>query len=153
VLSEHDRSEYEQLDPMHQQVSNDYGKTPKHVLVDSAYTTKESVTQVEGCGSKVVSTIARAEQLEKHGKDQHSRQKGDTDEYAEFRRRISEEEYQKMYKKRPSIAEFPNAVCRNRGLQQFLVRGIEKATAVVLLHALAFNFTRMLNLKLIGLSI
>jgi transposase len=153
VAVTNDGSDREQLDPMHQQVIKDYGKTPGHVLVDSAYTTKESVTQVERRGTKVVSTIARSEQLEKHGKDPHSRQKGDTDEYAAFRQRMSEEEYQKMYKMRPSIAEFPNAVCRNRGLQQFLVRGIEKATAVVLLHALAFNFTRMMHLKLIGLAI
>lgn len=141
-----------QLDPMHQQVINAYGKTPEHVLVDSAYTTKESVTQVEGRGTKVVSTIARTEQLEKHGKNPHERQKGDSDEYAAFRERMAKEKYQTMYKMRPSIAEYPNAVCRNRGLQQFLVRGIEKAKATALLHALAFNFTRMLNLKLIGLT-
>ena len=142
-----------QLDPMHQQIISNYDKTPEHVLVDSAYTTKESVTQVEGRGTKVVSTIARSEQLEKHGKNPHERQKGDSDEYAGFRQRMGTAEYQEMYKMRPSIAEFPNAVCRNRGLQRFLVRGIEKATAVALLHALAFNFTRMLNLKLIELAI
>lgn len=142
-----------QLDPMHQKVTSNYGKTPEHVLVDSAYTTKESVTQVEGRGTKVVSTIARSEQLEKHGKNPHERQKGDSDEYAAFRERMGTEEYQIMYKTRPSIAEFPNAVCRNRGLQRFLVRGIEKATAVALLHALAFNFTRMLNLNLLELAI
>ena len=51
-----------------------------------------------------------------------------------------------MYKQRPSVAESPNAVCRNRGLQQFNVRGIVKAKAVMLLHALAYNLTRMKNL-------
>lgn len=136
-----------QLDPMHEKITSDYGKTPGHVLVDSAYTTKEGVTVVEGRGTKIVSTIARSEQLEKHGKNPHERQKGDSDEYAAFRQRMGTQEYQAMFKTRPSIAEFPNAVCRNRGLQQFLVRGIEKATAVALLHALAFNFTRMLNLN------
>jgi transposase len=136
-----------QLDPMHKKVVSNFGKTPKRALVDSAYTTKESVTQVESRGTKVVSTIARTEQLEKHGKNPHERQKGDSDEYAAFRERMGTEEYQELYKKRPSIAEFPNAVCRNRGLQRFLVRGIEKAKAVALMHALAFNFTRMLNLN------
>ncbi len=60
---------------------------------------------------------------------------------------MKDEGYQVMYKQRPSIAEFPNAVCRNRGLLQFNVRGLVKAKAVVLLHVLAYNLTRMMNLQ------
>jgi hypothetical protein len=48
---------------------------------------------------------------------------------------------------RPSVAEFPNADCRNRGLTQFRVRGIVKAKAQTLWHVLSYNFTRMLNLN------
>lgn len=139
-----------QLAPMQQEVIENYDQTPEHILVDSAYATKEGVTEVEKAGSKVVSTVPRTEQLAKHGKNSHERQKGDTDEYANFRSRMQEEEYQKMYKRRPSIAEYPNAVCRNRGLQQFNVRGMVKAKAVVLLHALAYNLTRMLKLGIIA---
>lgn len=135
-----------ELDPMHQKVTSDYGKTPEKVLVDSAYATKEGVTSVESRGTKVVSTVPRSEQLEKHGKDPHSRQKGDSDEYAAFRKRMAEDEYKELYKLRPSVAEFPNADCRNRNLRQFRVRGLAKVKAVALWHALAFNFTRMLNL-------
>ncbi len=136
-----------ELDPMHQKVTSDYGKTPQKVLVDSAYATKEGVTSVESRGTKVVSTVPRSEQLEKHGKDPHSRQKGDSDEYAAFRKRMAEDEYKELYKLRPSVAEFPNADCRNRNLRQFRVRGLVKVKAVALWHALAFNFTRMLNLE------
>lgn len=135
-----------ELAPMQKEVIKNYGKTPEHVLVDSAYATKEGVTAVEENGSKVVSTVPRTEQLAKHGKDAHERQKGDTDQYANFRARMKDANYKKMYKLRPSIAEYPNAVCRNRGLQQFNVRGMVKAKAVVLLHVLAYNLTRMLNL-------
>jgi transposase/IS5 family transposase len=132
-----------ELVPIHEKIVATYGETPKHVLVDSAYATKDGVTAVEKAGTKVVSTVPRVEQLAKHGKDAHERQKGDTDEYANFRARMLEEEYQTMYKRRPSLAEFPNAVCRNRGLQQFNVRGIVKVTAVILFHVIAFNLTRM----------
>jgi transposase len=135
-----------ELATMHGKVRSDYGKTPKKVLVDSAYATKEGVTSVESAGTEVVSTIPRSEQLEKHGKDPHSRQKDDTDEYAHFRARMAKAEYQELYKLRPSIAEFPNADCRNRNLRQFRVRGLVKAKSVALWHALAFNFTRMVNL-------
>jgi transposase len=135
-----------QMVPMLDEVTARYEKTPDRILVDSAFATKDSVTEAERGGTKVISTVPRAEQLRKHGKDPHARQKGDTDEYAAFRARMGEPEQQELYKKRPSIAEFPNADCRNRGLHQFRVRGLVKVKAVVLWHVLAFNFTRMINL-------
>jgi len=135
-----------ELPPMLEKVRSDYCRTPQKALVDSAYATKEGVKAVEAVGTEVVSTVPRSEQLDKHGKDPHARQKGDSDEYANFRARMAEDEYRDLYKLRPSIAEFPNADCRNRNLRQFRVRGLVKVKAVALWHALAFNFTRMLNL-------
>ena len=44
-----------------------------------------------------------------------------------------------IYKERAATAECVNAQCRNRGLLRFLVRGLEKAKAVGLWHALAHN--------------
>ena len=44
-----------------------------------------------------------------------------------------------VYKQRAATAECANAQCRNRGLLRFLVRGLEKAKAVGLWHALAHN--------------
>jgi transposase len=140
-----------EMPAMHEKVQSDYGKTPEKILVDSAYAAaRESVTTVEAAGTEVVSTVPRSEQLEKHGKDPHARQKGDTDEYANFRERMAKEESKDLSKTRPSVAEFPNADCRNRNLRQFTVRGLEKVKAVALWHALAFNFMRMLNLGALG---
>ena len=136
-----------ELPPMLDKVREQYGKTPKQALVDSAYATQESVTAAETSGTKVVSTVPRAEVLEQHGKDPHARQRRDTDEYAVFRARMAEPDYQKLYKTRPSIAEFPNADCRNRNLRQFRVRGLVKVKAVALWHALAFNFLRLIRLE------
>jgi hypothetical protein len=51
------------------------------------------------------------------------------------------------YQERASIAEYPNADCRNRGLTQFRVRGLVKAKAQALWHALAFNWKRMPTLR------
>jgi transposase len=136
-----------ELPPMLDKIRARYGKTPGQALVDSAYATQESVTTAETTGTKVVSTVPRAEQLIQHGKDPHSRQRRDTEAYVTFRTRMAEPEYQQLYKSRPSIAEFPNADCRNRNLRQFRVRGLVKAKAVALWHALAFNFLRMMNLE------
>jgi hypothetical protein len=140
-----------ELPPMLDRIREQYGKTPSQALVDSAYATQESVTMAEAAGTKVVSTVPRAEQLERHGKDPHARQRRDTDEYATFRARMADPDYQKLYKSRPSIAEFPNADCRNRNLRQFRVRGLVKVKAVALWHALAFNFLRMIDLEALGI--
>lgn len=138
-----------ELPPMLDKIHEQYGKTPCQALVDSAYATQESVTTAEAGGTKVVSTIPRSEQLERHGKDPHQRQRRDTDEYARFRARMADPGYQRLYKSRPSIAEFPNADCRNRNLRQFRVRGLVKVKAVALWHALAFNFLRLIDLKVL----
>lgn len=141
-----------QMVPMREKVITSYGKKPEHMLVDASYVTKEAVTSVERDGTKVVGAIPRLEELAKKGKDPYQRQRNDTEQYVKFRQRMSEPEYQEMYKLRPSIAEFPNAVCRNRGLQRFLVRGVQKTKAVALLHALAFNLTRMLKLNFFSMA-
>ncbi len=137
------------MGPMQEKLGEAYGRTPGTVLVDSAYATKDDVTRVELNNTEVVSTVPRSEQLENHGKDPHAPQRGDTAEYAAFRQRMSQQEYKDLYKQRPSVAEFPNADCRNRNLHQFNVRGLVKVKAVALWHALAFNFTRMIRLEAI----
>jgi transposase len=136
-----------ELPPMLDKIRTQYGKTPGQALVDSAYATQESVTAAEIAGTKVISTVPRADQLERHGKDPHTRQRRDTDEYAVFRARMADPEYQTLYKSRPSVAEFPNADCRNRNLRQFRVRGEVKVKAVALWHALAFNLLRFVRLE------
>jgi transposase len=135
-----------QLPPMLDQIEERYDRLPEYMQVDSAYATKNSVTDAESRGVQVISTVPRADQLKRHGKDPHHRQRGDSDEYERFRARMAEPKYVERYKQRPSIAEFPNADCRNRGLGQFRVCGVAKVKAVALWHALAFNFMRMINL-------
>jgi transposase len=140
-----------ELPPMLDKVREHYGKTPAKALVDSAYATQDSVTFAEAGGTKVVSTIPRADQLLEHGKDPHAPQRRDTPQYTLFRARMAEPEYQQLYKSRPSIAEFPNADCRNRNLRQFRVRGLVKVKAVALWHALAFNLLRLIHLEVLAI--
>jgi transposase len=135
-----------ELPPMVEQLETRYGHVPKKTVTDSAYSTKSSVTQTTQRGVIPVSSIPRADQLKKHGKDPYQRQKGDTDEYEAFRQRMIEPENIELCKLRPSVAEFANADYRNRGLQQFNVRGLAKVQVVALWHAICFNFRRQLNL-------
>lgn len=135
-----------QMEPMHQQVVQNYEKAPDHYLVDRPFATHADVSQLEQAGSQVVAPIFDEKGIRKRGKDPFARQRRDTNETFKFRQRMATEEAKELYKSRPSIAEFPNAECRNRGLQQFRVRGLVKAKAQVLWHALTFNLMRMLNL-------
>ena len=79
----------------------------------------------------------------------HARQPSDSEEMFAFRRRMATGEAKELYKQRSAIAEFPNAECRNRGLHQFRVRGLEKVRTVSLWYAMTFNFMRMLDLNVL----
>ena len=53
----------------------------------------------------------------------------------------------RIYKERASTIECVNALARNRGLQQFRVRGLKRVRPVVLMFALAHNLAREASLK------
>lgn len=138
-----------QMAPMHKEVCQRYGKVPEHYTVDGGFATNDDITSVEQAGSQVAAPMTHADRITKRGGDPHARRAGDSDEMAAFRERMRTDEAQAVLKQRPSIAEFPNAECRNRGLHQFRVRGQEKTRTVSLWYAITFNFMRMLHLGLI----
>lgn len=140
-----------ELLPMLGQLRDHYDRVSSQVLVDSAYVNQKSVQEAFVGGTNVISTVPRASQLERSGKDPHARQPKDSDEYAVFRACMADPESQQLYKTRPSIAEFPNADCRNRNLKQFRVRGLIKVKAVALWHAITFNFLRLKALGAFGI--
>jgi len=135
-----------QMEPMHGRLVNQYEKHPQKYLVDGAFPTIADVTAVERQGTKVYGPLSREKKQLEAGKDPYARKSRDTDEMASFRARMANDEAKELYKQRPSIAEFPNADCRNRGLHQFRVRGRRKVKAQTMWHVLAFNLLRMINL-------
>ena len=134
------------MKPMRDRLVSDYGVKPREYLVDGPYATIDDVTALETDGTKVYAPVPHEQKLLEKGEDPYRRRKRDTDAMAGFRHRMSTAEGKAKYKQRPSIAEFPNADCRNRNLKQFSVRGIVKATSQVLWHVLAFNLMRFRNL-------
>jgi transposase len=139
-----------QMSRMHEQICQRYQKTPDEYLVDGGFIQHDGVTTVERRGTRVYGPVHGEAMMRKKGHDPFARQEKDTDESFAFRQRMATDEAKQKYKKRPSIAEFPNAVCRNQGLRQFRVRGLKKARAVALWHALTFNFMRMHSLGYLG---
>lgn len=138
-----------QMAPMHAGICERYGKVPDHYTVDGGFATKEDITQVEQRGSQVAAPITHTDRIEHRGGDPHARRAKDNDAMAAFRERMRTDEAKAVLRRRPSIAEFPNAECRNRGLHQFRVRGRAKVRTATLWYAITFNFMRMLNLGLI----
>ena len=131
---------------MHAVFSQRHGQTPGRYLVDGGFATIEDITQVEQAGTQVFAPQLYAERIVQRGGDPHARRARDTDEMAAFRQRMASDEAKELYKQRPSIAEFPNAQCRNYGLQQFRVRGLKKVRATSLWYVIVFNFQRLLTL-------
>ena len=135
-----------QMAPMHEEVCQRYGKVPDDYTVDGGFATNDDITAVEQAGSRVAAPMTHEDRIRKRGGDPHARRAGDSNAMAAFRERMKTDEAKAVLKQRPSIAEFPNAECRNRGLHQFRVRGQTKVRTVTLWYAITFNFMRMLHL-------
>ena len=136
-----------QMKPMADQIQKRYGKRPDEYLADGGFVNLEDITVLERAGMTTYLPIMEQEQKRAKGIDPFAPIKGDSEEVKNWRSRMGTEVAQTIYKQRTATAEFPNAGCRNRGLNQFRVRGLLKAKAVSLLHALAHNFQRMLALS------
>jgi transposase len=135
-----------QMAPVHQEVCERYGTVPHNYTVDGGFATIEDITAVEQRGSRVAAPMTHEDRIRRRGGDPHARRARDTHEMCAFRQRMTTDEAKSVLRQRPSVAEFPNAECRNRGLQQFRVRGLAKVNAVSLWYAITFNFMRMRNL-------
>jgi len=80
-------------------------------------------------------------------RDSHQPLPGDSVTIAAWRQRMGTPEAKQIYKERAATAECVNAISRNRGLRQFLVRGLKKVGAVALWFAIAHNLMRAVALR------
>lgn len=134
------------LQPMYDDVCDRYDVIPSKYLADGGFSSKDGVTYVESWETFFYGPLYREKQQLEEGKDPYKARKGEDKLYTKFRERMGTEEAKEIYKLRAAAAEFPNAVCRNHGLGQFSVRGLVKAKAQTLWHALAYNLQRFNNL-------
>lgn len=134
------------MTPMVEQLETHYGRRPQELLADGGFATLDDITAVETGGTAVFAPVKEEEKKRAKGEDPFAPRPGDSPQAANWRTRMGTAAAQAIYQLRPSLAEFPNAVFRNHGLRQFLVRGLEKVKAVALWHALAFNLTRIQTL-------
>ena len=135
-----------QLAPMVEQHVQRYQQPPQEVLVDGGFAKKDDIDQVsppQG-GTTVYAPVMKSKDPDR---DAHTPRPDDSPAVAEWRQRMATEAAKQIYRERAATAECVNAIARNRGLQRFLVRGLEKVKAVVLWYVLAHNLMRMVALR------
>lgn len=134
------------MQPMYDDVCARYDVVPDDYLVDGGFGKKDDITHVEEKGTQVYAPLYAEDKQLAAGEDPYAPRPKESSQMTAHRQRMGTPEAKEKYKRRAAIAEFPNADCRNRGLTQFRVRGLAKAKAQTLWHALAYNFMRMRNL-------
>jgi len=134
------------MQPMYDDVCERYDVVPDDYLVDGGFVKKDDITHVEQKGTQVYAPLYAEKKQLAAGEDPYAVRPEESPQMTAHRQRMGTTEAKEKYKRRAAIAEFPNADCRNRGLTQFRVRGLAKAKAQTLWHALAYNFMRMRNL-------
>jgi transposase len=139
-------SDMGQMSPMIDQHKDRYGRPPQEMLGDGGFASRDDIDSATRA-EPPTTIYAPVQKSRKEGKNCFDRQPGDTDAVAHWRQRMSTPEAQAIYKERAATAECVNALARNRGMQQFLVRGLRKIRAVVLWFALAHNLVRAAFLR------
>ena len=132
-----------QMAPMVAKIVKDFGQAPAEMLIDGGFTTLDDIEQVHAQHqTKVFGPIKDEEKKKANGIDPFQPRPRDGAGVAAWRQRMGTEEAQTIYKLRAQTAEWANAGMRNRGLQQFRVRGLRNVLAVTLCYALAHNLLR-----------
>ncbi len=132
-----------QLQPMVEQLQRRYGDGPAEVLADGGYVALRDIRALAGVGCQV---YAPPKAPRGQGRAWDWRRRNDEATTA-WRTRMATAAAQTIYKERAATSECVNALARNRGLQQFAVRGLRKVQAVLLWFALAHNLLRAVALR------
>jgi transposase len=139
-------SDQGQMPPMVQQHQQRYGKAPEEILVDGGFAKKEDIEMV-ACPEVGTTVYTPVQKPKKHNRDPHQPRSGDSATIGQWRQRMGTPEAKEIYKQRASTAECVNAISRNRGLRQFVVRGLAKMRTVILWYAIAHNLMRAVTLR------
>lgn len=136
-------SDQGKLVPMLEQLKERYGVIPPESLVDGGFAGLQDIEKASEMGTDVYAPVAKPKDKTR---DRYVPLPTDSPVIAKWRERMGTPEAKEIYKQRASTVECVNALARNRGLQRFLVRGLEKARAVLLWFAIAHNLMRTLSL-------
>jgi len=139
-------ADHGQWEPMVEQHQQRYAEKPRESLIDGGFVNKAAIEKLsppQG-GTTVYAPVMKSKDP---SRDPHTPRDDDSPTVAEWRRRMATDEAKAIYRQRAATAECVNALARNRGLQRFLVRGLQKVKAVALWYVLAHNLMRAVALR------
>ena len=137
-------SDMNQMLPMHEQHQDRYARVPDEWLADGGFAKHGHIEQLQARATKVFAPVVAPKDKQR---DRYAPLPGDSQALSQWRERMGTDAAKLIYKERAASIECTNAHLRNRGLQRFNVRGLIKARAVLLWHALAHNLKRMMTLN------
>lgn len=137
------------LGRMQEQLKERYGFRPKEALVDGGFVDYPDFEQVSQQGTVI---YAPPSNYRSNQPDPYEPQPNDTPVISAWRERMATEAAKEIYKLRAATAECVNAIAVNRGLTQFVVRGLNKVKAVTLWYALLHNLLRGRALRLAAIQ-
>ena len=125
--------------PLRDQIKRRTGRLPTRHLLDGGYINRDNIEKAAQDGVDIYMPLTPTA----GGGKVCSEKKGEPPGVAAWRKRMTSEEGQAVYKLRSSTIETVNADLKTyRGLGPFLVRGIKKVRCVALWSALAYNVMR-----------
>ena len=129
-------SDMSSLMPMAEQIKTRTGVLPKVVLADGGHAKYEDIIAMKKAGIDILVPVAdNAKTLEQLRSDEDT-----PPEILAWRERMETPEAKEMYRARAGLCELSNAHQKtHHGITQFLVKGIDKVTCVVLMNVIASN--------------
>lgn len=134
------------LEPMFEKIKKLY-TIPERWLIDAGYKCKASIAALCATGCKVYTPV-QSNPKAMQRRDLRKALPSENQWLQEWRERMGTEEAKEIYKRRASTSECVNAQARQRGLTQFLVRGLSKVTTVAKMYAIVHNMVRSFTHKL-----
>lgn len=133
-----------QMIPMLDQVEHRYERKPQQHLVDGGFITQGDLDTAWERKIEVYAPLPEENPEKGNAPRPYQNQ---TPAVVAWRERMNSEEGKRIYKERSASIEWVNALARNRGLHQFLVRGKQKIKAILLWFALVHNLWVVYRLR------
>ena len=136
VAVDNSGSDMGKMAPMNAALAKDYGERLRQHLADGGYVKFDDIEALDKAGVDVYASVPAPRDK---SRDRYAPQQDDAPAIAAWRKRMNEDAAKDIYKERAATAECTNAQARNRGLRQFLVRGVDKVKSIALMHGLTHN--------------
>jgi transposase len=134
-----------QMIPMLDQIDQRYQCVPQEHLVDGGFVTN---SDMEEAFKRDIQIYAPLPEEDPKKSNLHQPYKLETPVVQAWKKRMNSVQGKEIYKQRASSIEWVNALARNRGLQQFTIRGRQKVKSALLWFALVHNLWALNRLRM-----